>query len=61
GLGGLLTDYILEIARKQGYRKIEASFLKQNGAMRRLFERKGFTIEPGDEDSNWAFLALKKK
>jgi len=59
GLGGMLTDYIIEIARAQGYHKITASFLKNNGAMRRLFERKGFTNAPGDEDSNWAFLDLK--
>jgi acetyltransferase len=58
GLGGLLTDYIIEIARAQGYRRITASFLKNNGAMRRLFERKGFTNEAGDEDSNWAYLDL---
>ncbi len=48
GIGSLLTDYIIEIARAQGYRRIVATFLKTNTAMRRLFERKGFTIRPGD-------------
>lgn len=58
GLGGLLTDYIIEIARKQGYKKIVASFLKVNGSMRRLFERKGFKISAGAEDSDWAELSF---
>jgi acetyltransferase len=58
GLGGLLTDYIIEIARKQGYTKIVASFLKVNGSMRRLFERKGFKISAGAEDSDWAELSF---
>lgn len=58
GLGGILTDYILEIARAQGYKKITASFLKVNGAMRRLFVRKGFKIKAGEDESNWAELRL---
>jgi acetyltransferase len=56
GLGGMLTDYILEIAKAQGYHKVTASFLKYNGSMRRLFERKGFKISAGDDDSDWADL-----
>ncbi|MEI6411436.1 MAG: bifunctional acetate--CoA ligase family protein/GNAT family N-acetyltransferase [Bacteroidota bacterium] len=59
GLGGMLTDFIIEVARAQGYKTITASFLKYNGSMRRLFERKGFTIGPGDEDSDYANLALQ--
>lgn len=58
GLGGLLTEYIIEIARAQGYQKITASFLKVNGSMRRLFERKGFKIKGGEDESDWAELAL---
>lgn len=58
GLGGALTDYIIDIARAQGYQKITASFLKVNGAMRRLFERKGFNISSGEDESDWAELAL---
>ncbi len=52
GIGSLLTDYIVEIARAQGYRRITAAFLKTNTAMRRLFQRKGFTIRPGDGADN---------
>jgi acetyltransferase len=58
GLGSLLTDFIIEIARAQGYQKITASFLKVNGAMRRLFKRKGFQIKAGDTESDWAEISL---
>ncbi len=58
GIGSLLTDYIIEIARAQGYRRITATFLKTNTAMRRVFERKGFTIRPGD-GADYAELALQ--
>ena len=57
GIGSLLTDYIIEIARAQGYRRISATFLKTNTAMRRLFERKGFAIRPGD-GADYAELTL---
>jgi acetyltransferase len=59
GLGGILTDYILEIARAQGYKKINASFLKVNGAMRRLFERKGFAIKAGSDETDYAELEMR--
>ncbi|MBK8557094.1 MAG: bifunctional acetate--CoA ligase family protein/GNAT family N-acetyltransferase [Lewinellaceae bacterium] len=58
GLGGILTDYIVEIARSQGYLSITASFLKTNGAMRRLFKKKGFKLKSGPDESDWAELKL---
>lgn len=58
GLGGMLTDYIIEIARAQGYKKITASFLKRNGSMRRLFERKGFKFSAGEDESDYVELGL---
>lgn len=58
GVGGMLTDYILEIAKAQGYKRVNASFLKINGSMRRLFERKGFRIRTGDDDSDYAELEM---
>ena len=60
GLGGLMTEYILQIAREQGYAKVFGSFLKVNGGMRRLFERYGFRIKAGDDESDYAELDLKK-
>lgn len=59
GLGGILTDFIIEIGRAQGYHTIKASFLKTNGNMRRLFVRKGFKMTGSDEDSNLTELKLK--
>ena len=58
GLGGLLTDFIIEIAREQGYRAITASYLKSNGNMRRLFIRKNFQPAGSDEDANFVELIL---
>jgi len=45
GLGYLLTDFILEIARERGIRTIYASVLATNKGMIHLFEKKGFTIK----------------
>jgi acetyltransferase len=59
GLGSVLTDYIVEIARAQGYQRITASFLKVNGGMRRLFEKKKFVISSGDEASDLAEKKLR--
>jgi acetyltransferase len=58
GIGSLLTDYIIQIAREQGYRLLTASFLKLNGKMRRLFERYGFDIRSGSDESDYAELLL---
>lgn len=58
GLGSLLTEYIIEIARAQGYKRITATFLKANNAMRRLFQRKGFKIKFGKEEADYAELKL---
>lgn len=58
GIGSQMTEYIIEIAREQGYRRITASFLKLNGRMRRLFERFGFEISSGSDESDYAELIL---
>jgi acetyltransferase len=58
GLGGAMTDFILDIARAQGYKTITASFLKTNGNMRRMFVKKGFKMTGSDEDSNWTAMEL---
>jgi acetyltransferase len=58
GVGSVLTDYILEIARAQGYQRVHGTFLKTNGGMRRLFERKGFKISMGPDEADLAELEL---
>ena len=42
GLGNILTDHILEIARKRDIKKIVASVLPNNESMIKLFIKKGF-------------------
>ncbi len=48
GLGSQLTDYILEIARDKGLKKINATVLATNDRMLALFRRKGFRIQRDD-------------
>ncbi len=60
GLGTILTDYILEIARDKGIRKIYASVLATNKGMIRLFEKHGFTIKRDGFDTFYVELDLEK-
>jgi len=48
GLGSILTDYILDIARERGIRKVVASVLPGNNAMVHMFDSRGFTIDRSD-------------
>lgn len=58
GLGSLLTDYIIEIARDMGMKKITANVLSTNKSMLRLFERKGFAVKREDFEVYYAELPL---
>jgi acetyltransferase len=58
GLGGLLTAFILEIARDRDIRKIYASVLANNKGMIRLFEKKGFTVRRDGYDAYYVELLL---
>ena len=42
GLGNMLTDYILEIARKRGIKKVYANVLTDNYIMAHVFKERGF-------------------
>jgi acetyltransferase len=44
GIGGLLTDYCLEIARAWGRRRVVAHTTSDNVRMVAVFERRGFTV-----------------
>ena len=48
GLGNIMTDYILDIARDRKISKIVASVLSQNGPMIKLFEKRGFRFDKSD-------------
>jgi acetyltransferase len=58
GLGHILTDHILEIAKKRGIKKIVASVLPTNESMIHLFLKKGFTIDRKYPDVYEAVLNL---
>jgi acetyltransferase len=49
GLGGVLTDYCLEIATGWGLRRMVAQTTADNLRMLALFERRGFTVTPDEE------------
>jgi acetyltransferase len=44
GLGEKMTDYMIEIAKQRGIRKIFAYFLSDNEVMEHIFEKRGFKI-----------------
>lgn len=48
GLGSQMTDYIIDIAREMGIKKLYATALATNKAMLGLFEKKGFTVQRED-------------
>ena len=50
GLGNKFTDYILEIARKRGIKKVYANVLHNNHIMLHIFRKRGFTIIKNEED-----------
>ena len=58
GLGTILTDYIIDIAKDKGYQKIYATLLRRNIAMKKLFEKRGFTISGDELDTFRAELVL---
>ena len=51
GLGKLLTEYCVEVARGWGLRRVEAETTTTNVRMLGIFERLGFTkaVDPGSE------------
>jgi acetyltransferase len=49
GLGGVLTDYCLEIARGWGLKRMVAQTTSDNLRMLALFGKRGFTVVPGEE------------
>ncbi len=51
GLGGKMTDFILEIARIRDIKRIHATVLSDNRPMLRLFKSRGFSDRSLDEDT----------
>lgn len=60
GLGTLMMDYIIEIAREKGYRRIYGTLLKQNKAMYLLYQKHGFRLYAEDHETYTAELLLQE-
>ncbi len=58
GLGSKLVDYIIEIGKDMGLEEISGDVLSKNFKMIRLCTKKGFKMEPVDEDTVRAVLKL---
>ena len=50
GLGGLLTDYCLEVAKPWGVKKVVAEVSKENTRMLATFRNRGFQLNDEQED-----------
>jgi acetyltransferase len=50
GVGGLLTDYSLEVARKWGMKRVVAETSKDNARMLATFRNRGFALNEKQEE-----------
>lgn len=50
GLGGLLTDYCLEVAKRWGVKRVVAETSKDNARMLATFRKRGFEINDQQEE-----------
>ena len=49
GIGNILADYILKIAKKRKIKKVYADFLPDNFIMKHMFKKRGFKIEKRED------------
>ncbi len=59
GLGSMMTDYMLEIARDKGIQRVNASVLRNNSHMIRMFKDRGFVLAVEDSGVFSAVLNLE--
>ena len=50
GLGNKLTDYVLDIARKKGVRRIYAEIMTENRAMIHILTKRGFEMSQSNDN-----------
>ena len=50
GLGGLLTDYCLEVAKRWNVRRVVAETSKDNARMLATFRNRGFSMNDEQEE-----------
>lgn len=60
GLGTIMTEFIMQIAREQGYRKVYANMLKSNHGMKVLLEQFGFSVSSDDHSTYYAEKKLEE-
>jgi acetyltransferase len=60
GLGSKMTDYILEIAKERGIRKVYGNVLSNNEGMIRIFREKGFSFKQEGYDAFYVELDLEE-
>ena len=58
GIGSVLTDYIIEIAKDRGIKLLEADVMVSNTRMTRVFSNRGFSIHKGDPGELHVVLKL---
>ncbi|MCB0661265.1 MAG: bifunctional acetate--CoA ligase family protein/GNAT family N-acetyltransferase [Saprospiraceae bacterium] len=58
GLGNMMMDYILDIAKKMELKKVYANVLKSNKAMVHMFKKRGFKLVSQDFDTLFAEMEL---
>jgi len=58
GLGNKFTDYMLDIAKTRGIKKVYANAMAENNIMVNMFRSRGFTVER-NEDGFYAELDMK--
>jgi acetyltransferase len=59
GLGSLMMDYMLEIARDKGIKEVNASVLRNNSHMIKMFQHRGFELAVEDNGVFSAKLNLE--
>jgi acetyltransferase len=61
GLGGELTDYILDIARSRGIRKVFAEVLNVNDVMSYVLRKRGFRVIDRTLEGAYLEMDLEKE
>ncbi|MFK7931924.1 MAG: N-acetyltransferase family protein [Saprospiraceae bacterium] len=56
GLGGRMTDFMVEVAQQMKFKRLYALLYSHNQQMREIFKRKGFTLHFSDESTSCAEL-----
>jgi acetyltransferase len=58
GLGTAMFDYILEVGKDMGLKKIFSEVLSENTKMKHILFTRGFDIKPIDEETYLATIEL---